>query len=119
MKPDGREHEVVDLVRDHLERSTEALDASTSARLREARLKALAAAEGRGWIFRVPRWLTAGGVATVTAAAIAGVIWFADVRTAADVATLDDMEIVAAKEQMQLYEDLEFYRWLAARENGS
>jgi hypothetical protein len=59
-----------------------------------------------------------GGLTTAAAAVLAVSLWMTDPPRDTTVATADDIEIVAAQEQMQLYEDLEFYRWPATQENG-
>lgn len=117
MNRDEREEKLLEAVRKHLDESVEAIDARTAARLREIRVGALAGAEGMRRRFMFPRWVTVGGLATAAVAVAAG-LWFAEVRKEPAVATIDDIEIVVAQEQMQLYEDLEFYRWLAEQENG-
>ncbi|RNC66712.1 MAG: hypothetical protein ED859_16020 [Desulfuromonadales bacterium] len=119
MTNDERDQRLMGAVKEHLDARVESLDDRTVARLRQARLDALEAAERkRGWL-RVPRWVTVGGLATAVAAVVAVSLWITDYRRQSAVATMDDIEIVAAQEQVQLYEDLEFYRWLADRENGN
>lgn len=108
---------LVETITAHLDRSAATLDEGIARRLRAARAETVAAA-GRPRRKLSWRWLTAGGFATVAALIVAGVLWMNSGRKATAVANLDDMEIVTAKEQMQFYEDLDFYRWLAARENG-
>lgn len=118
MSTKERDERLVAMVREHLDAGVDALDGRTTARLREARLKAVESARGRrGW-FRLPRWVAVGGVATATAAILAVGVWLSDAPRESVVATADDIEVVAAQDQMQLYEDLEFYRWLATQENG-
>lgn len=118
MKPEERDERMVEMVKGHLDASVGALDDRTAARLRAMRLKAVESAEGRrGW-FRHPRWFAVGGLATVAAVVLAVGLWVTERPRESTVATADDIEIVAAQEQMQLYEDMEFYRWLAAQENG-
>lgn len=118
MSTKERDERLVAMVKEHLDAGVDALDNRTTARLRAARLKAVESARGRrGW-FRLPRWVAVGGFATAAAAILAVGVWLSDAPRESAVATADDLEIVAAQDQMQLYEDLEFYRWLATQENG-
>ena len=118
MRPDERDERLVEMVKGHLDVGLDALDDRTAARLRAVRLKAVESAEGRRGRFRLPRWVVVGGLATAAAAVLAVGLLVTKRPGESGVATADDIEIVAAQEQMQLYEDMEFYRWLAARENG-
>ncbi|MBT1075676.1 DUF3619 family protein [Geobacter grbiciae] len=118
MSPEERNERMVAMVKEHLDARADALDDRTAARLRAIRLQAVESAEGkRGW-FRFLRWIAVGGLATAAVAVLAVSLWMTGPRRENTVATADDIEIVAAQEQMQFYEDIEFYRWLAAQENG-
>lgn len=118
MRPEERDKRLVEMVKEHLDAGVDALDDRMVARLRAARLKAVESAEGRrGW-FRFLRWVAVGGLTTAAAAVLAVGLWVTERPGESSVATADDIEIVAAQEQMQFYEDIEFYRWLAAQENG-
>ena len=92
-----------------LDRSTEALDALTVARLRSARLRALDVG------VRPSTWLIAGGLATATVgAALVAIVIFAP-TSAPPLASLEQFDLLSENDSLDLYEDLEFYRWLAAR----
>jgi hypothetical protein len=102
--------------------SEEQLDAATASRLRDARLKAVEAAgvRGRGY-FRIPNWARIGGVATAAAAVLVFMIWFDTPKQDLPVKNADDIEIVLnvdSADNMDLYEDLDFYEWLAGAGNG-
>jgi negative regulator of sigma E activity len=60
----------------------------------------------------VPRWVTAGGLATMAVALLTVSLWVVvPSRTGGN---LDhELEKLDVQEQLELYEDLEFYRWLA------
>lgn len=118
MKPEERDERMVKMVKEHLDAGVDALDDLTAARLRAVRLKAVESAEGKRGGLRFPRWVAVGGLATAAAAVLAVGLWVSGPPRESTVATADDIEIVAAQEQMQFYEDIEFYRWLAAQENG-
>jgi hypothetical protein len=95
------------------EESVERLDARTRSKLTQARHAALDEIK-RGspqW-----RWLRApaGGLAAIAVAAIAIVAWQGGgQRTATDPAVpLDDLEIVADADNLDMLRDVEFYAWL-------
>ena len=95
------------------EDSVEQLDARTRSRLTRARHAALDEIR-RSWLFRA-RWLwaPAGGVIVAAAAAV-----LIAVRPGGDPASsgtppLEDLEVVAGAENLELLQDVEFYTWLA------
>ena len=91
-------------------------------RLRDARVKAVEAAGERGkGFFRIPNWARIGGVATAAAAVLVFMIWFDTPKQDLPVKNADDIEIVLnvdSADNMDLYEDLDFYEWLAGTGNG-
>lgn len=117
MNIDKREKGFLQRVKQELDAGVEQLDPVTLARLKSGRMRALEKAHQGGWRFTdIPRWVTAGGFATVTVAVVAVSLWSAAPRRNMVAAHPEDREIVASREQFDLYDDLEFYRWLA--ENG-
>ncbi|WP_298273540.1 hypothetical protein [Geobacter sp.] len=116
MNRDERDDRLIETIRGHLEERTAALDGRTAARLREMRFAAVEAAGRRRWFAAIPRWATAGGVATIAVAVVATSLWFTRVQREKPVAGIDDMEIITTREHIQLYEDLDFYRWLAEQD---
>lgn len=108
-------------VRADLDASVQALDGATRSRLNRARQLALAGAGARRW--RAPAW----GVTAATAAlalALAGT-WVHPGRapvapTPPDRLLLDaaDFDLLVAPDELQLYEDLAFYRWLDGPAGG-
>jgi hypothetical protein len=111
---------------DFAERMRKLLDASaalpddqTRLRLRSIRLKALEAAEQEvPWYLRFPRWVTAGGLATATVLVMAMSLWIATGRNALPVSQVEDVDILTNNEQLELYKDLDFYRWLENADNA-
>lgn len=106
-----RESDFVEQVKRQLDADAEGLDALTLARLRAARLRALDQAPRR-WSF----WLPVFGTATVAVLALVVMLWPAtsDLRT-----PLDDWDIVAAQEPLDLIDDYEFYEWLETADSSS
>ncbi len=99
--------------------SEDRLDAATLARLREARAKAVeAAGEPARGLFRVPNWMRAGAFATAAAAVIVFAVWVDPPKQELPVKSVDEFEIVLYADNLELYEDLDFYEWLADVGNG-
>jgi hypothetical protein len=117
-----KEARFLEKARQGLLASEEQLDAATASRLRHDRLKAVeaAGAHGRGF-FWIPNWARIGGVATAAAAVIVLMIWHDTPRQDLPMKNADDVEIVLnvdSADNMDLYEDLDFYEWLAGAGNG-
>ena len=96
-----------------LDAGLETLPPSVINRLRLARQQTLAGEvrTHRPWL-AFPRWVTAGGLATAAVAILTVSLWVAVPRQ--QHRALDaELERITTKEQLELYEDLEFFRWLA------
>ena len=108
------EREVVEIARGALDRSIGELDNRTAERLRRIRLAAVAEAEAvkPPW-FAVHRWVTAGGVAAFAALVLAVSLWVSVPRQIQPPGQVDDIDILAANDHLDIYEDMDFYRWLA------
>jgi hypothetical protein len=118
MSVDERERLLLEKVKNELDTSVAELDRETLRRLREARVSALDLAERRhARRIQIPRWLTAGSLATVAVMVVAVSIWIAEPRQGLPVKQPEDMEILTAHEHLDMYKDLEFYRWLADMDN--
>lgn len=99
--------------------SVEGLDARTRSRLNQARQRALAEMN-KGSARRY--WL----VAPLGSLAVAALIALLLVRTGAEAPSvenggmlLDDFDIVADADNFELIQDVEFYSWLADRDDGA
>lgn len=99
-------------VRAELDHSAASLDELTVARLRAARLQALEAKPRHG------RWFVLGGA--LSAAVAAGVVAFLVLTPVAvpPPTGLDQLELVSEAD-VELYQELEFYRWLAAGKHAT
>jgi hypothetical protein len=110
MTTEERENNFVENAKHVLDQDAENLDGTTTSRLRQMRYAALEKAESNWWQrFRLP------AAALVTASLIA-TFTFVQMRTSDElqtVKTIEDMEILASSEQLDLYEDYDFYTWLA------
>lgn len=104
--------------------SVRQLDAGALARLREARIEALAAAGSRVPVWR-SRWALPAGVAAVAAAVIvASVVWLdlgSQPRPGVPFAahSNEDMAIELSGDNLDMYADMEFYRWLQVRQQDT
>jgi hypothetical protein len=104
---DDKEARFIAAVKTELDRGTQQLDELTIARLRAARRQAVAAHPRR----RV--WLAAGGLATAAlTATLVALLLFAP-AAAPPVSGLEQLELLSESDSLELYRDLEFYRWLA------
>ncbi|HHM04881.1 MAG TPA: hypothetical protein ENJ19_03950 [Gammaproteobacteria bacterium] len=114
MTPRDDEQVFLDHAKRVLEARAESLDELTRARLRAARKQALAAAAP----VRTPWKGRAFGGAFATAAVVvlAVVLWSGPEQGLDPVvpaAELDDMELLLSGEELEVFEDADFYLWLA------
>ena len=100
-----------------LDRSAGTLDAKTRARLRAARREALAQAQApRGF---APRWLVPVGAVTALAVVAALGLWWMPIAAPPPMAaSVEEAELLFATDNLELYQNLDFYRWLAAKERS-
>ena len=117
-----KEARFLEMARQSLLATEDRIEANTLSRLRDARVRAVEAADARGrGFFRIPNWARIGGVATAAAAILVFMIWFDTPKQDLPVKNADDIEIVLnvdSADNIDLYEDLDFYEWLAGAGNG-
>jgi hypothetical protein len=98
------------------EASVAGLDGSTRSKLARARARAVEVASRpraiTAWLPARSPWLPAGAAAA--AAAIAVFVWQGSIVEQSDVgmAAIDDLEILLAEDEFDMFEELEFYAWL-------
>ena len=109
--------EILDKIRETLDRNTDDLDEKTVLSLKRIRLDALESAGQRQRLFAFPRLITAGGFATLAVVAVAVSIWSFSARQRLPVSLPEDVEVLVVKDHFDLYEDLDFYRWLNVAES--
>lgn len=103
---------IADRAKRDFDETVERLDAATLSRLNRGRQAALAqfGAPKRTWL----QWMPATGLA---AAVLIAVVTF---RGAGEIDVLQapasDFEILLSEESIEMFEDLEFYSWLATQE---
>lgn len=104
-------------VKNTLDQSADALDAKTRARLRAARRAAFAQAPAPR-VFS-PRWLVpAGAVAALAVVAALGLWWTPPAAPPPMAASVEEAELLFATDNLELYQNLDFYKWLAAKERS-
>ena len=113
------EEKILGAAEDLLEDQVNNLNALTVRRLERARMGALEAAGESPWgSFLRRRWLMFGSFATAATAAIALFMWFNASPGVLPARQIEDFEIITSQERLDFYQNLDFYRWLAAGENG-
>jgi hypothetical protein len=109
-----------------LDESAEGLDAATLSRLNRARQAALAQVRPRA----PRRWFLPAGMASACVLLLAVVAWHAQGPDgtarlpelpfpASASSTSSDIDLVSSDDNLELYQDLEFYAWLDAQDQGS
>ena len=103
--------------------SVAALDADTLRRLRGARERALEQARTPPAFWCRPAWgASLSAAAVVVAAVVGGLVWWnlnsqPNVPFAAN--SGEDMAIVLSNDNLDMYADMDFYRWLQAQQQQS
>jgi len=110
----NREREIAERARQLFAESVQGLDGETRSRLARARARAVEAAGSCrfGW-FTAPSWLVpVGGVAA--AALVVAMVWQNPEAPVGPVeaSVINDLDILLEGENLDLFEDLEFYAWL-------
>lgn len=119
MKAEKDKASFLEHIRSELDQEADNLDTETQARLRRIRYAALEQHEStlaKWWrLFRIP------AVAVATAAIIAVIVTtnFRSSDLAHDNFTVTDLEILTSDEQLDLFDDLDFYYWLAENTNNA
>ncbi len=108
MKNKNQQSDISQHAKKAFDQQIESLNSETSQRLREARNIALSHKEISIWLSK--KWLTGAGAGL----AIAGVLTFIIVPqlTASKLSPLEDLEMLSAEVDMDLYTQLDFYQWL-------
>jgi len=113
MKPELSDQELEGRIRARLDASLDELDQSTLSALSRARQTALAQGkESRSRRFPLPYWLTPArlSLSAVTVAALA--LFLTLPARAPQSVAVEELEVLTAPEQVDLIQDLDFYRWL-------
>ena len=104
---DDKQTRFIAAAKTELDRSAQQLDELTTARLRAARQRALDARPRR------LAWLAAGGLATAALTATLVTFLLFAPAVAPPASGLEQLDLLSENDGLELYRDLEFYRWLA------
>lgn len=111
--------EALKRARSDLERSADTIPPDVIGRLRNIRARAVDLAEKREQrIFCIPRWVTAGGLASLAILVVAVSLWLSPVGPGSLVKGDEDIDIITSNEQLEFYEDLDFFLWLEENESA-
>ena len=102
------DEKLISQVRETLDDSVNRIDAETSQRIIAARQQALTSAPKK---FTVPKLLTAA--ATAFSILLAVVIVNVQLNKPLESESVEALELIASQDTFELYEELEFYTWLA------
>ncbi|WP_455210466.1 DUF3619 family protein [Kaarinaea lacus] len=99
------------------------LDEDVRQRLQQARRTAVAAAMSTSKVpskpVIKPKWVVAAGSFAVLTMIISIVFFLnATVPETSPMASVEDMPILTAPEELELYEELDFYQWLAEEQDS-
>jgi hypothetical protein len=121
-KPSLTDKELLNAAKATLDAKAAVVDDEVRQRLQQAREAAVLAATDalkQPSKSAPPRWLIpAGGIAAI--GLVIGISVF-QIRTAQEtspMASIEDMPLLTAPEDLELYEELDFYQWLAEEEQG-
>jgi len=104
---DNKEARFLAAAKAALDQSALQLDELTSARLRAARKRALDIHPRRFG------WLAAGGLATAAVTATLVAVLLIAPPAAPPIAGFEQFDLLSENDSLELYRELEFYRWLA------
>lgn len=112
MKQQRSEEQLLNDIKQELDGSCDRLDAQTLSRLNYARHQAL---EGNSTAFFQRRFLTGGALTACVLVLGIGFYIQRDSQAELDIALseLEDIEILSADENFELYEEIDFYQWLS------
>lgn len=119
MNLEEREDALNEKARALLDASTANLNGLTRHRLQEIRREALSASSESRWrVLFYNRWKAFGALATAATGVAAVFLFMYSSPQEFPVKNPEDVEILISQEPLDLYGNLDFYRWLAGKENG-
>jgi hypothetical protein len=118
MNANDPEKLLLEKVQDLLDQGTENLGTQTERRLEEIRGRALMdAGEKRSRFLHPRRWVLAGSFAMASLVVVALFFFLSPSAETLPTGDLDELEIITSRERFDIYQNLDFYRWLGSKEN--
>jgi len=111
MNEQDKEKQFIDNVKKALDLGAENLDAGTQSKLTRMRHQALDAGERKG--FDIRQWFTLPAVGWATACILVLGLTIYMKQPNGTVPPLEDIDLLAAEDNLEFYDGLEFYAWLA------
>lgn len=113
------EQSFINQIKQVLDEDTEQLDSDISRRLRLARAEAVESYTEKHF-----SWKPAGGFALATMLLVAIGVWQIDGNNPVNKTTtmplaVEDLELIASSDNLQLYQNLDFYQWLETVEGDA
>ncbi|MEK9629891.1 MAG: hypothetical protein VW455_12840 [Nitrospinota bacterium] len=109
-----KEQEFLDFARNRLNQGVEDLDPDTRHKLISMRNRAMNIRETKSWF---PQWAPLPAMGLLTAALFFILVYVKPSSLSKPDTGLEDLEMLASADQLELYENLEFYDWLANQNN--
>jgi len=111
------EDEFLDKARKQLDNKSDQLDAATLSRLNQARQAALAQLKPQQSRLK-SRWIPVSGLAAAVLLTSVFLFKSEEIINASDPG-VDEIEILAARDNLELYEQLDFYLWLIEEDSSA
>ena len=113
MNEQDKEKRFIDNVKKALDLDVDNLDAGTQSKLNRIRQKALDAGERKG--FDIRQWFTlpVAGWAATACLIVLGLTIYLQEPTNGTTPPLEDIDLLVAEDNLEFYDGLEFYAWLA------
>ncbi len=115
MKTNERDRMLEERVAAALDERLGEIGTSVAGRLAAVRAAAMELPRGHRFWFAAPHRILAGGVATAAVVVVAGSLWFSTLKPPQPVVAItnpDDVEMLTTRDRIEMYQDLDFYRWL-------
>lgn len=113
MNDDQRDNLLPGDIKDRLDAGLDRLDPAIAARLRQSRRQAVSLAERRLFLgLRMPRLAPVAGFASAVAVVVALSLWYGG-RPRLEAKGAEEIEVLTAQAPLEMYKDLELFRWLA------
>ncbi len=108
------DNDFLEFARQRLNQGTDNLDPDTRQKLIDMRNRALDLHESKSWF---PQWAPLPAMGLLTGVLFLILVYAKPTTVPKPGTGLEDLEILASADQLELYEDLEFYDWLANKNN--